>query len=78
MKREEVFIQLNVIFEDIIDEGTVFLSENSTTKDIDGWDSLTNIQLVVAIEKQYDIKFTSDEIISWKNVGEMINCILKK
>lgn len=78
MKREEVICKLNEIFEEIIDEGTVFLSENSTTKDIEGWDSLTNIQLVVAIEKNYNFKFTSEEITSWKNVGEMIDCILSK
>lgn len=78
MKREEVICKLNEIFEDIIDEGTVSLSEKSTSKDVDGWDSLTNIQLVVAIEKKYNIRFTSDEIMSWKNVGEMIDCILLK
>lgn len=78
IEREEIISKLNEIFEDIIDEGTVSLSETSTSKDVDGWDSLTNIQLVVAIEKKYNIRFTSDEIMSWKNVGEMIDCILFK
>jgi len=78
MKREEIIRELNEIFEDIIDEGSVSLSETSTSKDVDGWDSLTNIQLVVAIEKKYNIRFTSDEITLWKNVGEMIDCILLK
>jgi len=78
MQREIIIKELNEIFEDIIDEGTVFLIETSTSKDVDGWDSLTNIQLVVAVEKKYNIKFTSEEIISWKNVGEMIDCILTK
>ena len=78
MERDEIIRKLNEIFEDIIDEGSVSLSEASTSKDVDGWDSLTNIQLVVAIEKNYTIKFTSEEIISWKNVGEMIDCILTK
>ena len=78
MERKEIISRLNEIFEDIIDEGPVSLSETSTAKDVDGWDSLTNIQLVVAIEKKYNIKFTSEEIISWKNVGEMIDCMLLK
>jgi len=78
MQREIIIKELNEIFEDIIDVGTVFLIETSTSKDVDGWDSLTNIQLVVAVEKKYNIKFTSEEIISWKNVGEMIDCILTK
>lgn len=78
MERKEMISHLNGIFEDIIDEGPVFLSETTTSRDVDGWDSLKNIQLVVAIEKSLNIKFTSDEIISWKNIGEMIDCILTK
>jgi len=78
MDREQIISKLNEIFEDIIDEGSVSLSETSTSKDVDGWDSLTNIQLVVAIEKKYNIRFTSDEIMSWKNIGEMIDDILSK
>ena len=78
MERKEIFIKLNELFEDIIDEGPVFLSEKTTSKDVDGWDSLTNIQLVVGIEKSFHIKFTSEEIISWENVGQMIDCMLTK
>jgi len=78
MNRKEIINTLEAIFEDIIDEGAVTLSETSTSKDVDGWDSLTNIQLVVVIEKQFKIRFTSEEIISWNNVGEMIDCILTK
>jgi len=76
--RIEIIGILNEIFEDIIDEGPVYLLENSTSKDIEGWDSLTNIQIVVGIEKHFNIRFTSEEIISWNNVGEMIDCILNK
>jgi acyl carrier protein len=78
MDRKEIIGKLNEIFEDIIDEGPVFLSETSTSKDVDGWDSLTQIQLIVAIEKAYNIRFTSEEIIAWRNIGEMIDCILTK
>ena len=78
MKREEVIRKLNEIVEDIINEGSVSLSETSTSKDVYGWDSLANIQIVVAIEKNLNIKFSSEEIISWKNIGEMIDCILTK
>ena len=76
MERKDIISKLNEIFEDIIDEGAVSLSETSTSKDVKGWDSLTNIQLVVAIEKSFNIRFTSDEIISWNNVGDMIDSIL--
>lgn len=78
MERTEIFGQLNEIFEDVIDEGPVNLAETTRSGDIEGWDSLTHIQLIVAIEKAMNVKFTSEEIISWKNVGEMVDCILSK
>lgn len=78
MERTEVICILNEIFEDIIDEGPVYLNETTTSKDVIGWDSLANIQIVVAIEKSFSIKFTSEEIISWKNIGAIIDCILSK
>jgi len=78
MKRAEIISQLNEIFEDIIDEGPISLSDTNTANDVDGWDSLTNVQLIVAIEKIMNIRFTSEEIQSWKNVGEMVDCILTK
>ena len=78
MERNEIINDLNEIFEDIIDEGPVSLSNSSTADDIDGWDSLTNIQLVVEIESHYNIRFTSEEITVWKNVGEMIDCIIER
>jgi acyl carrier protein len=78
MKREEIILKLNQIFEDIIDRGPVSLSEKTTSKDVDGWDSLTKIQLVVAIEKDFNIKFTSEEILLWENVGSIIDSMLTK
>jgi len=78
MERNQIISWLNEIFEEIIDEGPVSLSDAATADDVDGWDSLTSIQLVVAIEKYFNIRFTSEEIISWKNVGEMIDCIISK
>lgn len=78
MERNQIISWLNEIFEEIIDEGPVSLSDATTADDVEGWDSLTNIQLVVGIEKHFNIRFTSEEIIYWKNVGEMIDCIISK
>ncbi len=78
MERSEVIEKFNVLFEEVIDEGPVSLTGETTAADVDGWDSLTQIQLIVAIEKAFDVKFTSEEIVSWKNVAEMIDCFLTK
>lgn len=78
MERAEILAKVQDIFRDIIDEESIVLNDTTTAKDIEGWDSLTHIQLVVAIEKFFKIKFTSRVIMSWNNVGEMINSIKDK
>ena len=67
--------ELEKIFRDILDEESLILTAETTANDVDGWDSLTDIQLIVAIEKQFNVKFSSKEILSWKNVGELIDSL---
>lgn len=78
MNNQEILNQLQNIFQDQLDDETIVLTADTTAQDVEDWDSLTHIMLVVAIEKHFKIKFTSNEILSWKNVGEMINCISGK
>lgn len=78
MGRNEVLKEINAIFIDILDNESIVLTEATHADDVEEWDSLTHIQLVVAVEKHFKIRFTSKEIQSWKNVGEMITCILSK
>ena len=78
MERNEILKQIEGIFRNILDNEEIVLSDATTADDIEEWDSLTHIQLIVAIEKHFKIKFTSKEILSWKNVGEMINTLMNK
>lgn len=75
---ENIINEIEEIFRDILDEESLTLTPETTANDVDGWDSLTHIQLIVAIEKKYKIKFSSKEILSWKNVGELINSLQTK
>jgi len=68
---EDILKEVNEVFRDVLDNEAITVYENSTADDIDEWDSLSHIQLVVAIEKYFKIRFTSSEINSFKNVGEM-------
>ena len=78
MTTEEIIEQLNLIFKNILDNDDVVVNYNTTASDIEEWDSLTHIQLVVAIEKHFKIRFKSSEISAFKNVGEMVKAISSK
>jgi len=78
MNRIEILQQVEEIFKDVLDDESITLNEMSTANDVEGWDSLTHIQLIVAIEKHFKIKFSSKEILSWKNIGEMLDAICGK
>lgn len=78
MEHNEILTEVQDIFRDILDNEDIELTDSTTADDIEEWDSLTHIQLIVAIEKHFKIKFTSKEILSWNNVGEMIDCIIAK
>ena len=78
MDKKEILVQVQDIFRDTLDEDLIILTSETIASDVEEWDSLTHIQLVVAIEKHFKIKFTSKEILSWKNVGEMIDNINTK
>ena len=77
MNRIQILKEINNIFIDIIEDKGVVISESTTAEDVDEWDSLTHIQVVIEIEKKFKKKFTSAEILSWKSVGDMINGIEK-
>lgn len=78
MERSDILKQINEIFVDTLDNEDVVIEEQTQATDVEEWDSLTHIQLVVAIEKHFKIRFTSKEIQSWNNVGEMMDCIQEK
>lgn len=78
MTREEVYNRLNRVFRDEFDDETIELHDNTTSKDIDGWDSLEHIDLIVSIEKEFGMKFTMSETTGMKNVGEMVDLIQKR
>lgn len=78
MNREEMFDRLNNVFRDVFDDDSITVNEETTAEDIEDWDSLEHINLVAAVEKEFGIKFSMGQIVSMKNVGEMIDIILEK
>jgi len=78
MERSTILRTLNEIFCSVLNVDEVTLTDDSKADDIEEWDSLTHVQLVYTIQKSFGIKFTSLEILKWKNVGEMIDSIMEK
>jgi len=76
--KNDVIAQMNDIFRDVLDNDDLEINAETTASDVEDWDSLSHIQLVVAIEKHFRIRFTTAEITAYKNVGEMAEGILKK
>ena len=71
----EIFKKVNEIFCDELDNEDIVLNDDTTADDVEEWDSLSHVQLIVAIEKAFGIKFTSNEILSWSNVGQLVDSI---
>ena len=78
MTREEAYVKLNEVFRDVFDDETIEVNDTTTANDIEDWDSLEHINLVVAVEKCFGIKFNMGEVAKLKNVGEMTDLILGK
>lgn len=78
MTREEVYESLNEVFRDVFDDDEITVGDETTADDIEDWDSLEHINLVVAVEKKFSIKFNMGEVNSFKNVGEMVDIIMQR
>lgn len=70
--------QIQEIFRDLFDEDDIEINTSTNAEDIEDWDSITHIQLLVAIEKHFNIKFSSSEIQQFKNVGDIVSCVESK
>ena len=78
MTREQVLERLQAVFRDVFDDRRIAVKDSTTSKDIVGWDSLVHINLIASIEDEFDIKFSIQEAYTAKNVGELVDAILKQ
>ena len=78
MTREEIYTRLNTVFQDVFDDESIRVTDATTADDIEDWDSFEHINLVVAVEKEFGIKFSMGQTNKLKNVGEMVDIILSK
>lgn len=78
MKTEDLLNELNLIFKKVLKKDKLELTCETTAKDVEGWDSLTNMLLITEIEKHFNIHFNYREIVKFKNIGDLCSTILNK
>jgi acyl carrier protein len=78
MDTAEVYARLIPIFREVFDDDSITPHPAMTAAEVPAWDSLSNIRLVVAVEQEFNIQFTTGEVASLKNVAEFVNVIRER
>ena len=78
MTAREVYKRLEEVFHDVFDDDSIRLSPATTADDIEDWDSIEHINLIGAVEEEFGVRFKMGEVSGMKNVGEMVEIILKR
>lgn len=69
---------LNSIFQEVFDDDTIQIHPRMTANDVEGWDSLSHVNLILAIETRFQIRFSQKELLTFKNVGDLLRSIEAK
>jgi acyl carrier protein len=69
---------LTPIFRDVFDNDALVVSDGMTAADVPTWDSLSNINMIIAVEKAFGVKFSIKDVRNLKNVGELLELIKRK
>jgi acyl carrier protein len=78
MNTDAIWETLTQIFRDLFEDNELNVNPNTTAEDIDGWDSLTHIQLMVIVEQAFGTHFNTGEIANLANVGEMVELLVSR
>jgi acyl carrier protein len=75
MSKDEIVAQLRLVFQRVFEDQDIAITRHMTADDVETWDSLRHIQLIGEVEKTFQIKFKLREVLSMKNVGDLIDLI---
>ena len=78
MDNTAALVRLTALFQDVFDRDDIALNLKTTASDVDGWDSLAHIRLMIAIEGAFSIKFDVGEFQEFRNVGDLVAGILRR
>ncbi len=66
------------ILRDFFDNDEITIDEKSSAKDVEGWDSLANVQIMLSIEEEFGVNFDLDDMVKFKCIGDIVECIERK
>jgi acyl carrier protein len=75
MDESNIYARLTQIFEEVFDDATITATPALSAKDVDGWDSLTHIRLILTVEKAFKVRFSTSEIGKMETVGDLVALI---
>jgi acyl carrier protein len=78
LEKNEIVSRLTPIFRDVFDNDALVVSEGMTAADVPTWDSLSNINMIIAVERAFGVKFSIKDVRNLKNVGELLELIKRK
>ena len=75
VSRDQIVSQAQVIFREVLDSPGLILTDGLTAPKVANWDSLNHVTLVMTLEEHFKVKFTTREVMGWRNVGAMLDCL---
>ena len=78
VRTDELKERVNDIFREVFDDDSIRITEETAAKDVEGWDSLTHVNLIIAVEKKFKVSFSTKEVVALRNVGDFLRLIEKK
>ena len=74
---DTVYARLNTLFRDVLDDDSLVLREDTTAKDVEGWDSMANVQLMLGVEREFGVHLSAGQMQALRNVGDLVSVIVK-
>jgi acyl carrier protein len=74
---DDVYDRLNLIFRDVLDDDHLVLRPETTAADVEGWDSMANVQLMLGVEMEFGIHISAGQMQSLQSVGDLVAAIVR-
>lgn len=78
MSKEQVLSRIQDVVREQLDDDDVVLEMDTVANDVEGWDSLAHVRIVIAVEEEFGVQFHTSEIVSLHNVGDLVNLVASK